>query len=824
MGMGYRDGAHPRTRLLALVAAFAALAVALAPAPTTRASGGSEVTLTGTLRAVVDDDFVNHRSTIRYHLETDQGLVALEVPGGGAPAVTGGGRVTVTGTRLADGRVRVEGMTGDADGALQPMAINEAPTSSVAWPGPAIRRVAVVLATYTDIPEARTTPDLALEAVMGAGPSVRSLIEAASRGRTTVDATVIGPWSLGISSCDGFDVFMDTKEAVEAKAASLGLNLSVYDHVIMWTRPPCGGEWIAQGEMPGQFIHMSAEYPDTGTGREHEFAVTAAHEMGHTMGLGHANSFACTTADVPVPLGDACSQVEYGDPYSVMGGDMGYVDTSVYPYEYRFLSPLFSAPELDHLGWLDPGEAATVTTGGTYGLASVYGPDPGVRLLRIRRVPDILDGQPGADPSMRSGWWTLELRAEPPEGPWDAFGPGIEASHAVILRYVEDGFDYGGQGWGNVLADTLLVDMDPETVGDSPYDSEILDSPLEVGETFSDPLSGTQISLASLDPDGATVDVAFPGGPPPAAPSMSPAVITSVEPGDGRATVAWTAPATAGTYPPDGYTVRSYPGLRYCFTYPDEPQSCTVTGLANGTPYRFVVTYGTGDHHWTSSAPSDPVVPSTPPTSSMSPLATYRTTRTITAAWTGAFNGGPVDSFDVRYRSAPWNGSFGSHTTWLGGTTATSGTITGGTGRTYCISSRARVAAVTGPWSAEACTAVPLDDRSLKRSSGWTAVTGSAYYQATALRTSSRGRSLTRTGVVAKRIALVATTCSTCGSVKVYWNGTYTKIISLRSSTTRHKVLLGALSFASARSGTLKLVVSTSSKRVTVDGIAISRL
>ena len=87
---------------------------------------------------------------------------------------------------------------------------------------------------------------------------------------------------------------------------------------------------------------------------------------------------------------------------------------------------------------------------------------PVARLLRIRRVPDILDGQPGADESMRSGWWTLELRAEPPAGPWDTFGPEIEASNSAILRYVEDPFDYSGQGWGNVLTDTLLVDMDPD--------------------------------------------------------------------------------------------------------------------------------------------------------------------------------------------------------------------------------------------------------------------------------------------------------------------------------------------------------------------------
>ena len=128
-----------------------------------------------------------------------------------------------------------------------------------------------------------------------------------------------------------------------------------------------------------------------------------------------------------------------------------------------------------------------------------------------------------------------------------------------------------------------------------------------------------------------------------------------------------------------------------------------------------------------------------------------------------------------------------------------------------------------GAWTAETCTAVPLDDRSLSRSSGWTAVTGSAYYRSTAVRASRAGSSLTRTKVVARRVALVVSTCPTCGSVKVYWNGAYKKTISLKSSTTRHKVLVSALSFSSVRSGTLKLVVSSSSNQVRVDGVAVNR-
>ena len=92
----------------------------------------------------------------------------------------------------------------------------------------------------------------------------------------------------------------------------------------------------------------------------------------------------------------------------------------------------------------------------------------------------------------------------------------------------------------------------------------------------------------------------------------------------------------------------------------------------------------------------------------------------------------------------------------------------------------------------------------------------------------SRSRSpswakLTRTGVVAKRISIVATTCSTCGSVRVYWGSTLLRTISLHSSTTINKRVISVTTFTSARSGTLSVRVYGSGKKVIVDGVAVAR-
>jgi hypothetical protein len=70
----------------------------------------------------------------------------------------------------------------------------------------------------------------------------------------------------------------------------------------------------------------------------------------------------------------------------------------------------------------------------------------------------------------------------------------------------------------------------------------------------------------------------------------------------------------------------------------------------------------------------------------------------------------------------------------------------------------------------------------------------------------------------------VATKCASCGTVKVYWNGTYKKSINLAASSTKRKQVVSLLSFGSVTSGTLKLVVASSGKIVSIEGLGISKV
>jgi len=212
------------------------------------------------------------------------------------------------------------------------------------------------------------------------------------------------------------------------------------------------------------------------------------------------------------------------------------------------------------------------------------------------------------------------------------------------------------------------------------------------------------------------------------------------------------------------------------------------------------------------------------PTAVLKTLPTFLATSAVPLSWSAEPAFDPVASYEVRYRRAAWNGGFGPFVTWKADTTATSGTLTAWAGYTYCVSVHARDTAGVRSFSTpETCTAVPLDDRSLSRSSGWSAGTGDAYYRSTYVRSSTYGAKLTRTGVVAKRIALLATTCPTCGTVKVYWGSTLLKTISLHSDATVTGKLISVASFSGARTGTLAIKVSSSGKKVIIDGVAIRR-
>lgn len=143
-------------------------------------------------------------------------------------------------------------------------------------------------------------------------------------------------------------------------------------------------------------------------------------------------------------------------------------------------------------------------------------------------------------------------------------------------------------------------------------------------------------------------------------------------------------------------------------------------------------------------------------------------------------------------------------------------------GATYCFQVRQSDTADNGGNSEKKCTSIPLDDTSLA-GSGWSRSAKAGVFNDTWSTTSTKGRVLTRSGVRAKRLSLVASKLPTGGTVRVSWGNTTLKTISLKG-TAANKVVIPIVTWAGLHTGTVKItVVSESGKSVRIDGLVVAK-
>lgn len=212
----------------------------------------------------------------------------------------------------------------------------------------------------------------------------------------------------------------------------------------------------------------------------------------------------------------------------------------------------------------------------------------------------------------------------------------------------------------------------------------------------------------------------------------------------------------------------------------------------------------------------------TAPVSRITRLASVTLGRAAVGTWAGTDAVG-VGSYDLRLRTAMWNKPFGSYAfpASLQKTKAVSVSLPLAAGAETCISVRARDAAGNvSAWSSDRCSARPLDDRALTAKGSWAKTKGNTLYLGTARTATAKGATLTRSGSLAGRVALVASKGKGYGNVGVYYNGKLVKTVDLsaKRSSTKNVIVLPRL----ARAGTIGLKVLTTGKTVQVDGLLIA--
>jgi hypothetical protein len=297
----------------------------------------------------------------------------------------------------------------------------------------------------------------------------------------------------------------------------------------------------------------------------------------------------------------------------------------------------------------------------------------------------------------------------------------------------------------------------------------------------------------------------------------------------------YAAPAVSFTSRPPAYTGSS---VLVGFTVVDDAgrpvtTTCALDGGAAApctSPYA-ASGLGAGAHslkvtaadgQQTGSAQVSWTVDTTPPTVGITgPTDPVTLAGATTVTWRGGDSGAGVGHYQVR-RSGSATGPWTAPAAW----SAVSGTslrVAGLPAGTSCFDVRAvDRAGNASAWSAARCTAVPVDDRSLKASHGWKRVRSAKDYGGGAVTTTAKGKTLTLTGAATlDRVGVVAMTCKKCGTVGLYVGPTLVGKLRLKSAKTEYRVVSLLPAFAT-RSGTVKLKVLTKGKQVTVDGLVVS--
>ena len=201
---------------------------------------------------------------------------------------------------------------------------------------------------------------------------------------------------------------------------------------------------------------------------------------------------------------------------------------------------------------------------------------------------------------------------------------------------------------------------------------------------------------------------------------------------------------------------------------------------------------------------------------------------TVGLSYRGQDHNAGIASYDIRWRSASYKSGFGGFAypdapgqDWQA-TTQPSVSMSAAQGRTYCLSARTRDSAGNvSAWSPERCTATAVDDRSLKRSKGWTREKSKKDYAKSISSTTVKGAELTVYGVQARHLALVASTCPDCGKVGVYVDGKLIRKLDLSSKKPAHKQIVKIGDLGSVKRCTIT-IRTLSTKVVHIDGLLSS--
>lgn len=197
------------------------------------------------------------------------------------------------------------------------------------------------------------------------------------------------------------------------------------------------------------------------------------HELGHSLGLTHANGYDC---DDQVS-GGFCLITEYGNPFDAMGNGKNFAMD-------------FSGFAKEVLQWFKPSEVETVTQSGTYTINALEttGLPGGKKVLKIQ----IPDPSPTTGPGMRTPYFIEYRRGSGFDT--NLNNPDVAPNQFGVLVYKSRGF-----------TDNRIMDMVPTPTW---WGDDLKDASLKGNNTFTDASRSIVIGpIVSTSPTQAVVKI-----------------------------------------------------------------------------------------------------------------------------------------------------------------------------------------------------------------------------------------------------------------------------------------------------------------------------
>ncbi|MDP2350259.1 MAG: hypothetical protein Q8M74_03780, partial [Chloroflexota bacterium] len=486
--------------------------------------------------------------------------------------------------------------------------------------------IAVVLINFTNLATQPYTKTAVQNALTGSSTSAGAFLEEESKGRMTVTGDVFG-WYTIPATTTGCDWTTWHTLGLNAATAA-GVSLTAYTNVVFIWPNTSQCAFAGMAYVPGKYSYLNGTIS----------VQVMTHELGHNLGLSHANARNCIVGGTRVTIASAanCTTQAYADPFSTMGNNA---------LRHNHGS------QLGELGWLEASEKVTGAPGNSYAITPYFGAS-GVKLVRVPRG----DGS----------FFDLDVRS--PYGSFDNFSAGSPAVAGVTIRV-----GLGTASPTNTPKGTELLDTTPST-------TDLSDAPLLVGRTMTDPVSGISFTTMSTSSAGVVVRVRESVAP------SAPGSLTATTTGALAVNLAWAAATdnvAVGSYQVsrDGSQVATLdasvtswadaavqPGATYAYsvaavdtssnTGPARSASVTMAAGPDPTPPPTEDPSASPDP----AATPTPIATDEPPTVP-APLSGTPTTTTVTLNWGPATDDLAVAAYQITRNGSAVATSTG--TTWI---------------------------------------------------------------------------------------------------------------------------------------------------------------